>query len=523
MMAAAGALLVPVGAAAAPHAPPPPPTPGRELPWLVPPVDGAVGRPFAAPATQWGSGHRGVDFEAPAGTSVRAAASGTVLFAGRVASSQAVTVQHGGGLQTTYSVLSEVLVSRGDSVAQGHWIGRVGGSHSDTGGGLHFGVKLAGAYVDPQDFLGALDFSEAIHLAPLEGSGPLAGVAASIGRVAKSEHRPVCERRPRLEDAGVPPNDNLVVVVGGLSTSTADGARGGIFEVPQALGYSPAATYVFSYRGVGGSRGHAPYEDIDTYGDVDEKAESLGRLLEIIAVEHPGADVDIVAHSLGGLVARSFLERVGRAWDPDLPRIEHLVTFASPHGGVPLAGVPDDLREESPTGGALVAGASVVNEALDLSLPPPDSEVVAQLQPGSALLTRLASQDVIYGTQVLALGAPLDLLVPADRSLYEGKRNHVVAPTKRWREADGLLELGRESLRALGSAPGAHSALTASNEARSVAYHFLRDGAPECRGEWAEGSLRAARVIGGAESSIGRLVAWGERLLGRGVVLPGRP
>ncbi|MFP5298318.1 MAG: murein hydrolase activator EnvC family protein, partial [Actinomycetota bacterium] len=135
---------------------------------LVPPVDAPIVSYFEAPGSPYGPGHRGVDYGVPEGSDVRASAAGTVLFAGSVAGDPAVTIDHGGGLHTTYSVLADIDVSEGDAVRSGTIIGSVGTSHGTGDQGLHFGVKLDGAYVDPEDLLIALDPSDAIRLVPVE-------------------------------------------------------------------------------------------------------------------------------------------------------------------------------------------------------------------------------------------------------------------------------------------------------------------------------------------------------------------
>src|SRR5688572_30447070 len=76
----------------------------------VRPVDGGVVQAFRAPASEYGAGHRGVDLRARPGTPVRAALGGTVTFSGVVAGTVWVTVNHGGGLSTTYGSLSPRLV-----------------------------------------------------------------------------------------------------------------------------------------------------------------------------------------------------------------------------------------------------------------------------------------------------------------------------------------------------------------------------------------------------------------------------
>lgn len=66
--------------------------------------------------------------------------------------------------------------------------------------------------------------------------------------------------------------------------------------------------------------------------DVDRSAARLGRFVESVRAETRCADVDLVCHSLGGLVAMSYLTHGGG------PRVRRLVTIASPHGGVAWRG-----------------------------------------------------------------------------------------------------------------------------------------------------------------------------------------
>src|SRR5918997_1221263 len=82
----------------------------------------AVVRAFQAPALPYGPGHRGVDLAAVPGAPVLAAGAGTVVFAGTVASRGVVSVDHSGGLRTTYEPVSP-SVSAGDHVARGEQIG----------------------------------------------------------------------------------------------------------------------------------------------------------------------------------------------------------------------------------------------------------------------------------------------------------------------------------------------------------------------------------------------------------------
>jgi murein DD-endopeptidase MepM/ murein hydrolase activator NlpD len=133
------------------------------------PIVGPVIRGFDPPDSPFGSGHRGIDIAASVGAPVRAATSGTVTFAGPVGGRLFVTVDHGAGLESTYSFLDSVAVRRGDVVSQGQVIARSGTGHAgDIVPGLHFGVKLSDTYVDPLEYLGPFEVWRFIRLAPLE-------------------------------------------------------------------------------------------------------------------------------------------------------------------------------------------------------------------------------------------------------------------------------------------------------------------------------------------------------------------
>ena len=116
-------------------------------PVFRPPVDAPVTDPFRAPEDPYGPGNRGIEYDTEPGDVVRAAASGTVEFAGAVAGTLHVTVDHGGGLRSSYSYLQRISVRVGIKVARGAVIGIAGNR-------LHFGVRLDGGYTDPASFIG---------------------------------------------------------------------------------------------------------------------------------------------------------------------------------------------------------------------------------------------------------------------------------------------------------------------------------------------------------------------------------
>jgi murein DD-endopeptidase MepM/ murein hydrolase activator NlpD len=87
-------------------------------------------------------GHYGLDIAADAGSKVRAAAGGTVQFAGWKSNGGGyqVWIAHGSGLYTTYNHMSGVSVGVGQHVARGQQVGRVGCTGNCTGPHLHFEV-----------------------------------------------------------------------------------------------------------------------------------------------------------------------------------------------------------------------------------------------------------------------------------------------------------------------------------------------------------------------------------------------
>jgi murein DD-endopeptidase MepM/ murein hydrolase activator NlpD len=131
------------------------------------PVVGPVVRGFDPPEDPYGSGHRGIDIAAPVGTAIVAPEAGIVAFAGSVGGQLFVTLDHGGGLRSSYSWLSATLVREGDAVPRGAVIGLTGAGHPGSAAPhLHLGVRLDGAYVDPLAYLGPPPVADLVHLAP---------------------------------------------------------------------------------------------------------------------------------------------------------------------------------------------------------------------------------------------------------------------------------------------------------------------------------------------------------------------
>ncbi len=121
---------------------------------LIWPVDGPVVSGFGY---RWGRRHEGIDIAVPAGTPIRAAASGSVVLLQSESSSGGygnfTCLDHGGGLQTCYAHQSAFAVGSGQSVSQGDVIGYVGCTGHCFGDHLHFEVRVNGIPTDPLGYL----------------------------------------------------------------------------------------------------------------------------------------------------------------------------------------------------------------------------------------------------------------------------------------------------------------------------------------------------------------------------------
>jgi len=95
--------------------------------------------------------HKGIDFAARRGAEVLSAGAGVVITAGRMRGyGRVVIIDHGDGLVTLYAHLRRMTVTRGDVVAPGTIVGKVGASGRATGPHLHFEVRRGGKVIDPR-------------------------------------------------------------------------------------------------------------------------------------------------------------------------------------------------------------------------------------------------------------------------------------------------------------------------------------------------------------------------------------
>lgn len=138
--------------------------------WRTPLESPILAREFLQPSADWSAGHRGVDYLAGAGSKVFAAHSGVITFSGMVVNREVITIQHDGGLKTSYEPVCS-SVTKGDEVKTGMEIGvvcpnREYVSHCGLRTCLHFSMRNENGYLSPLIKIGGLSPS---RLKPLDG------------------------------------------------------------------------------------------------------------------------------------------------------------------------------------------------------------------------------------------------------------------------------------------------------------------------------------------------------------------
>jgi hypothetical protein len=466
-----------------------------------PPVDAPVVDPFRPADPNWTSGNRGLEYATTPGTAVAASAAGEVVFAGPVGDGLHVVVLHDDGLRTSYSFLQLVAVKRGQKVTQGQTVGTAQAR-------FHFGARAGDAYLDPALLFGG--GPPQVHLVPAElrrpqseakereglarmfagwGSRAIAAGGAALGWARDRAVQEVVDRvdevrglallgyegrplthvgrfaagawdwwkaretctaesvpTPRLGDRRV------AVMVAGLG-SNSDGDSIDAVDTA-ALGYAPADVVRYSY--LGGTREERAYAATDTTADIHRSAKHLRELLERVAAERPGVPIDIIAHSQGGIVARTALTDEVDRHDPRLPQVKSLVTLSSPHQGAPIATLAT-MAGHTQIGGDV---EKAVHDALPDKVDPQGTSV-KQLAEQSFFMLGLNMRPMPAGVNVTSIGAREDWMVPAGMTHLDGAHNVIVsAPGRLTEHSDmpGAPETQREiALGLAGMAPTCQS------------------------------------------------------------------
>lgn len=478
-----------------------------------PPVAGPVVDPFRPPTTPYGPGNRGVDYATVPGAEVHASAPGQVVFAGRVGLQLHVVVLHADGLRSSYSFLASIAIRRGDRVAAGQVVGTSGTS-------LHFGFRAGDTYLDPLSLLGRARVRVWLvpdderrplaerrerslliaglrglgHVAQTTASATAAGVEWAAGQAGEAaqlalranpgmvwaegrlqplattigewwKQRDSCT--PSSEPAPVLSQRHIAVLVGGLGSAS---GHASILDIDTgALGYAPADVVQFSYRG--GTTSDTSYGPVDTQTDLVESGRRLRELLDRLKVDNPGVEVDVLAHSQGGLVTRLAIGPLPPS------NVATIVTLATPHTGADLANIGRQLDATAAGRAALTLAGEVNREGIN-----PESTSVRQLSSSSATLTALNSEPVPAGPRWVAIGGRLDLVVPSSRARLSGAENTVES-----------MPLGFDHSSLPGSAPAQREVALAVTGS-PLACRGLADRVVDLA---ATGAIQAAESLGG--------------------------
>ena len=122
---------------------------------LIKPVTGTLTSRFGSISSLRRSAHKGLDIATANGTPIKAAAGGTVVYAGWNSNGYGnlVIISHGNGVQTYYGHCSKIYVKVGDTVSQGSKIAAVGSTGNSTGPHLHLEVRVNGVAYNPQHYV----------------------------------------------------------------------------------------------------------------------------------------------------------------------------------------------------------------------------------------------------------------------------------------------------------------------------------------------------------------------------------
>lgn len=120
----------------------------------VKPVSGTITSRYGAVESVRNHTHAGLDIAAPAGTSIKAAAGGTISYAGWMSGyGNLIIINHENEVQTYYGHCSRLFFTTGENVEAGDVIAAVGSTGNSTGNHLHFEIRVNGQKVNPQKYL----------------------------------------------------------------------------------------------------------------------------------------------------------------------------------------------------------------------------------------------------------------------------------------------------------------------------------------------------------------------------------
>ena len=118
------------------------------------PVSGTITSRFGAVSSIRSGSHTGLDIACSTGTSIKAVAKGTVIFAEKNGPyGNLIKIDHGNNVETWYAHCSKIYAKVGDKVKSGDVIAAVGSTGNSTGSHLHLEIRIKGIAVNPQKYL----------------------------------------------------------------------------------------------------------------------------------------------------------------------------------------------------------------------------------------------------------------------------------------------------------------------------------------------------------------------------------
>lgn len=269
------------------------------------------------------------------------------------------------------------------------------------------------------------------------------------------------------------PNDNIVVAVGGIGSSSAPGKDGKIegdsslYQMDwRSLGYGSNQVYFYSYKGVEENLGqgsytvHAPYAPEDTYQPIADSASILARHIQEIHARNPGRKIDIVGHSQGGVVAQYYVTYLYDPTDPAAAPLDHMVTISSPHRGADLAAAHAILDD---TAGGREARKVLEDVVEKFGMPPLSASSVRELAEGSKFMRGLIRDWDPTKIDTTTIGATFDYVVTPQHTRLAGADHYI-----------SDLPPGFSSLKA------SHGEVVGANRTKQLIYNALADAPSRC-------------------------------------------
>ena len=265
------------------------------------------------------------------------------------------------------------------------------------------------------------------------GKGAIQQVACSLKGGAPPPAIPTSDEIKAGAKTPPAPNDNIVVTIAGIGSTTALTAKGTMTTNATmykadltTLGFSEDRVYHFSYAGIeeggpGSYRLHKPYSKEETYKSIRDSADLLAKQIEEIGRRHPGRKIDLVAHSQGGLVAQYYLANL---YDPDRTTstpVDHFISMGSPHLGADSAQLHDTLAG-TPQGDFILEGWEIA--AQELGLPPPSSPSAREMAEKSAFIQSLNEGWDPRVAKTATIAATFDFVVTSPHTRLAGAEHY---------------------------------------------------------------------------------------------------